>query len=131
MCVLFSFISVFLATRQVRELLSAHQFPGDDIPVLKGSALCALEGREDDTLGKAAVQELMQAVDDFIPTPARDLEKVSEREQKQANFACMHGRDAQPQPSRSPRPSVILHCKSEERWALLLVMIVQCVSCLG
>ena len=59
---------------QVRELLSAHDFPGDDIPVIRGSALCALEGRED-AIGKDAVRELMQQVDDFIPTPQRDTEK--------------------------------------------------------
>lgn len=64
-----------LVEMEVRELLSANEFPGDDTPIVRGSALCALEGREDETLGKAAVQELMQQVDDFIPTPTRDLEK--------------------------------------------------------
>ena len=66
---------VELVEMEVRELLTANQFPGDDAPIIRGSALCALEGREDETLGKAAVQELMKAVDDFIPTPVRDLEK--------------------------------------------------------
>ena len=47
-------------TWQVRELLSAHEFPGDDVPMVRGSALCALEGREEDTIGRAAVRELMQ-----------------------------------------------------------------------
>ncbi len=59
---------------EVRELLSLHEFPGDDIPIVRGSALCALEGRED-ALGKDAVIELMQHVDDFIPTPTRETEK--------------------------------------------------------
>jgi len=65
-----------LVEMEVRELLDAHEFPGDDIPIVRGSALCALEGREDDTLGKAAVTELMAQVDDFIPTPTRDLDKA-------------------------------------------------------
>jgi elongation factor Tu len=66
---------VELVEMEVRELLTANQFPGDDAPIIRGSALCALEGREDETLGKAAVQELMKAVDDFIPTPVRETEK--------------------------------------------------------
>jgi len=63
-----------LVEMEVRELLSAHEFPGDDIPVVRGSALCALEGRED-AIGADAVRQLMQAVDDFIPTPQRDTDK--------------------------------------------------------
>ncbi len=61
-----------LVELEVRELLSAYEFPGDDIPVIKGSALKALEGEEK---GEAAVLELMEAVDTYIPTPARDTEK--------------------------------------------------------
>lgn len=57
---------------EVRELLSSYEFPGDDIPVIKGSALKALEG---DAKWEATIDELMQAVDDYIPTPARDVEK--------------------------------------------------------
>merc|ERR1719353_128645 len=64
-----------LVEMEVRELLSAHDFPGDDVPVVRGSALMALEGKEDDTIGKAALLELMEQVDDFIPTPARETEK--------------------------------------------------------
>lgn len=63
-----------LVEMEVRELLSMHDFPGDDIPIIRGSALCALEGREDE-LGKDAVLELMNQVDEFIPTPKRDLDK--------------------------------------------------------
>jgi len=63
-----------LVEMEVRELLSLHEFPGDDVPVLQGSALCALEGRED-KLGKDAVLALMAAVDESIPTPQRDTEK--------------------------------------------------------
>ncbi len=61
-----------LVELEVRELLSSYEFPGDDIPVIKGSALKALEG---DAKWEATVEELMQAVDDYIPTPARDIEK--------------------------------------------------------
>ena len=63
-----------LVEMEVRELLSLHEFDGDNIPFVRGSALCALEGREDQ-LGKDALIELMQHVDDFIPTPQRETEK--------------------------------------------------------
>jgi elongation factor Tu len=61
-----------LVELEVRELLSAYEFPGDDIPVVKLSALKALEG--DETWEKN-ILELMAAVDSYIPTPARDVEK--------------------------------------------------------
>ena len=61
-----------LVELEVRELLSAYEFPGDEIPVVKGSALRALEG---DSAGEAAVQELMSAVDSYVPLPARDVDK--------------------------------------------------------
>src|SRR5256712_5109413 len=63
---------VELVELEVRELLSAYEFPGDKIPVIKGSALKALEG---DGEGEKSVLELMDAVDTYIPTPARDIEK--------------------------------------------------------
>ena len=56
----------------MRELLSQYEFPGDDIPVIAGSALKALEG---DEAMKAKILELMDAVDSYIPTPTRDTEK--------------------------------------------------------
>ena len=59
-----------LVELEVRELLSSYQFPGDDIPVVKGSALAALED-SDQKLGKEAILELMRAVDDYIPQPER------------------------------------------------------------
>jgi elongation factor Tu len=59
-----------LVELEVRELLSIYDFPGDDIPVVRGSALAALEGRDDDT-GAASVVELMAAVDEYIPQPER------------------------------------------------------------
>jgi len=61
-----------LVELEVRELLSAYEFPGDDIPVIKGSALKALEG---DPVWEKTVEELMDAVDSYIPTPERDVEK--------------------------------------------------------
>jgi elongation factor Tu len=59
-----------LVELEVRELLSKYEFPGDDIPVVRGSALCALEGREA-AIGHDAVLELMRAVDAYIPQPER------------------------------------------------------------
>ncbi len=61
-----------LVELEVRELLSAYEFPGDDIPIVKGSALGALNG---EAKWEATVEELMAAVDTFIPTPERDVEK--------------------------------------------------------
>jgi elongation factor Tu len=61
-----------LVELEVRELLSAYEFPGDDIPVIRGSALKALEG---DEKWEKSVDELMEAVDTYIPTPVRDVEK--------------------------------------------------------
>mmetsp|Transcript_8860 Transcript_8860/g.14726 ORF Transcript_8860/g.14726 Transcript_8860/m.14726 type:complete len:424 (+) Transcript_8860:104-1375(+) len=59
---------------EIRELLDNHDFPGDDTPIIRGSALAAVEGR-DDPIGKDAVLELMRNVDTFIPQPERDLDK--------------------------------------------------------
>ena len=59
-----------LVELEVRELLSSYEFPGDDIPIVSGSALAALEGK-DDNIGKEKILELMKAVDDYIPTPDR------------------------------------------------------------
>src|ERR1700694_3792640 len=59
-----------LVELEVRELLSKYNFPGDDIPVIKGSALCALEGR-DPKLGNASILELMKAFDAHTPQPDR------------------------------------------------------------
>jgi elongation factor Tu len=59
-----------LVEMEVRELLSSYEFPGEEIPVIKGSALCALEDREA-KLGRDSVLELMDAVDRYIPQPDR------------------------------------------------------------
>jgi len=61
-----------LVELEVRELLTAYEFPGDTIPVIKGSALKAMEG---DAEGEKGIDELMEAVDNYIPTPERDVEK--------------------------------------------------------
>ncbi|MCE3233347.1 MAG: translation elongation factor Tu, partial [Rickettsiaceae bacterium] len=62
-----------LVEMEVRELLSSYDFPGDDIPIIKGSALCALEGKNPE-LGENAVRALIQAVDDYIPQPDRPID---------------------------------------------------------
>jgi elongation factor Tu len=63
-----------LVELEVRELLSSYQFPGDDIPIIKGSALCALEEREPD-MGEKSIMELMDAVDAYIPQPDRPMDR--------------------------------------------------------
>jgi len=63
-----------LVELEVRELLSAYDFPGDDIPIIKGSATAALSG-SDTKLGQDAVLELMKAVDEYLPQPERPLDK--------------------------------------------------------
>ena len=62
-----------LVEMEVRELLSAYEFPGDDVPIIAGSALAAVGGR-DEAIGKEKVLELMAKVDEYIPTPKRDVE---------------------------------------------------------
>ncbi len=62
-----------LVEMEVRELLSSYQFPGDDIPITKGSALAAVEGKTPE-IGEQAILALMQTVDDYIPQPARPLD---------------------------------------------------------
>jgi elongation factor Tu len=63
-----------LVELEVRELLSSYEFPGDDIPIIRGSALCALEDREP-KLGHDAILQLMQAVDSYIPQPERPKDR--------------------------------------------------------
>ena len=63
-----------LVEMEIRELLSSYDFPGDDIPIVKGSALAAVEDR-DEAIGKNSILELMEKVDAYIPAPARDLDK--------------------------------------------------------
>ena len=60
---------VFLA-----ELLSFYKFPGDEIPIVRGSALSALQGTNEE-IGKKAILKLMDAVDEYIPDPVRQLDK--------------------------------------------------------
>jgi elongation factor Tu len=63
-----------LVEMEIRELLSSYDFPGDDIPIVKGSALAALEGTNDE-IGKNSILELMKAVDDYIPQPERPVDQ--------------------------------------------------------
>jgi elongation factor Tu len=63
-----------LVEMEVRDLLSSYNFPGDEIPIVKGSALAAVEDR-DPEIGEKAVLELMAKVDEYIPTPERPLDK--------------------------------------------------------
>jgi len=63
-----------LVELEVRELLSSYEFPGDDIPVVKGSALVALEGG-DTKIGEDSIRELMAQVDEYIPTPTRPIDQ--------------------------------------------------------
>src|SRR5438477_8143161 len=63
-----------LVELEVRELLSKYEFPGDDTPIIRGSALKALEGDAGD-LGAASIQKLMDAVDSFIPEPKREVDR--------------------------------------------------------
>jgi elongation factor Tu len=63
-----------LVEMEVRELLSSYDYPGDDIPIIKGSALAAVEDR-DEEIGKKSIIELMAKVDEYIPAPTRELDK--------------------------------------------------------
>ena len=63
-----------LVVEEIRELLTSYKFPGDKIPIVKGSALAAVEGK-DDAIGKNSILELMKAIDEHIPQPARPKDK--------------------------------------------------------
>ena len=63
-----------LVEMEIRELLTKYGFPGDDIPIVAGSALAALEGR-DENIGSSKIAELMAAVDDYIPQPERAIDQ--------------------------------------------------------
>jgi len=64
-----------LVEMELRELLSFYKFPGDEIPIIRGSALSALQGNNDE-IGKNAILKLMDAVDEYIPDPVRQLDKA-------------------------------------------------------
>ena len=65
---------VELVEMEIRDLLKSYKFPGDEIPIIKGSALCALEDKQPE-IGEQAILKLMEAVDTYIPQPVRDREK--------------------------------------------------------
>ena len=63
-----------LVEMEIRELLSSYEYPGDDIPVIPGSALAAMEGR-DNAIGEDSIRKLMESVDEYIPTPERAIDQ--------------------------------------------------------
>ena len=63
-----------LVEEEIRELLTSYKFPGDKTPIIKGSALAAIEGK-DEAIGKNSILELMKAIDEFIPQPTRPKDK--------------------------------------------------------
>lgn len=65
---------VELVEMEIRDLLKSYKFPGDEIPIIKGSALCALEDKQPE-YGEQAILKLMEAVDSYIPQPKRDIDK--------------------------------------------------------
>jgi len=64
-----------LVEMEVRELLSQYDFPGDDTPIITGSALMALEGKDDNEMGSTAVQKLVEALDEYLPEPERAIDQ--------------------------------------------------------
>jgi elongation factor Tu len=64
-----------LVEMEIRELLNTYKFPGDDTPIIIGSALMGLEGKDDKGLGVSAVKKLVETLDSYIPDPVRDVEK--------------------------------------------------------
>jgi elongation factor Tu len=64
-----------LVEMEIRELLDQYDFPGDDTPIIIGSALMALEGKDDNEMGTTAVKKLVKALDSYIPEPERDIDK--------------------------------------------------------
>ena len=64
-----------LVEMEVRDLLSQYDFPGDDTPIITGSALMALEGKDDNEMGTTAVKKLVEALDDYIPEPERAIDQ--------------------------------------------------------
>ena len=63
-----------LVEMEVRELLDAYEFPGDDTPIITGSALMALEGKDDNGMGTSAVKKLVETLDEYIPEPERAID---------------------------------------------------------
>jgi len=64
-----------LVEMEIRDLLNQYEFPGDDTPIIIGSALMALEGKDDNEMGTTAVKKLVETLDSYIPEPTRDIEK--------------------------------------------------------
>jgi elongation factor Tu len=64
-----------LVEMEVRDLLNTYEFPGDDTPIITGSALMAVEGKDDKGMGTTAVKKLVETLDTYIPDPVRELDK--------------------------------------------------------
>ncbi|WP_034042938.1 EF-Tu/IF-2/RF-3 family GTPase, partial [Pseudomonas aeruginosa] len=64
-----------LVEMEVRDLLNTYDFPGDDTPIIIGSALMALEGKDDSGIGVSAVQKLVETLDSYIPEPVRAIDQ--------------------------------------------------------
>ncbi|MBF2898600.1 elongation factor Tu, partial [Pseudomonas aeruginosa] len=64
-----------LVEMEVRDLLNTYDFPGDDTPIIIGSALMALEGKDDNGIGVSAVQKLVETLDSYIPEPVRAIDQ--------------------------------------------------------
>jgi elongation factor Tu len=64
-----------LVEMEVRDLLSMYEFPGDDTPIIIGSALMALNGQDDNEMGTTAVRKLVETLDTYIPDPVRAIDK--------------------------------------------------------
>jgi elongation factor Tu len=64
-----------LVEMEIRDLLNTYEFPGDDTPIIIGSALMALEGKDDNQMGTSAVKKLVETLDVYIPEPVRDIER--------------------------------------------------------
>src|SRR5690625_6319407 len=65
-----------LVEMDLRELLDAYEFPGDDTPIIAGSALMALNGEDDNELGTSAVKKLVETLDSYIPEPERAIDQL-------------------------------------------------------
>merc|ERR1711991_1052580 len=63
-----------LVEMEIRELLETYEFPGDDTPIIAGSALMALNGQDDNELGTSAVKKLVETLDEYIPEPERAID---------------------------------------------------------
>jgi elongation factor Tu len=105
-----------LVELEVRELLSSYDFPGDDIPVIKGSALCALEGREPE-IGEKSIDELMDAVDAYIPQPERAKDRGSGRRRRRSRRVSRCSANCSTRARRGTMSGCSCAAPSARRWS--------------